>query len=442
MIKINGTQHYKAHIVGVLATLFMLLAWQPATAQAPKQEVEVVGDKNYPEDSRIVYDGIDVSAYQHDIDWRTTASDKNIKFVYIKATEGATHVSRRYRRNIEHARAHGVKVGSYHFFRTTSSIQRQFENFTRQVKIEEQDLVPLLDVETMRGWTPKMLRDSVKLFADMLEEHYGCRPMIYASSSFFNEYLSQTFADYPLFIARYAKSAPQLRGGANWILWQFSDRGRIKGIDAAVDLCRFNKGYDVNNILIRSNHKRRSSHKRNVRQEVPVPKPKPATVEEVKKEVPLSKKQRERLEKEQREKAEKAEKERVKKQRELAEKQRKECERLKKEEEKQRKEEEKRKKELDKKFKEWEKRREKEKEKERKEMEKEQREKAADRDDDLQAAGASMAAKVKAEAEQKSAQQPSAAKKGAVPARVRKTNKSSADNEAATYKSSRNGRKK
>ena len=34
------------------------------------------------------YDGIDISSYQGYIDWNKVSSDKNIRFVFIKATEG------------------------------------------------------------------------------------------------------------------------------------------------------------------------------------------------------------------------------------------------------------------------------------------------------------------------------------------------------------------
>ena len=36
------------------------------------------------------YQGIDVSNHQGLIDWSLVSKDENIKFVYIKATEGAT----------------------------------------------------------------------------------------------------------------------------------------------------------------------------------------------------------------------------------------------------------------------------------------------------------------------------------------------------------------
>ena len=273
--------------------IFLSLLLSSAGFSAPRQI-----DIDDSEMDDLVYDGIDVSSYQKDIDWSATSHDSKIKFVYVKATEGATLTSRHYRINIEHARRHGVRVGSYHFLRTTSTIKDQFENFTRAVKKSEQDLVPLIDVETKRGWTPQQLRDSVKAFADLLEDYYGCRPMIYTSSSFFNSYLASTFSGYPLFIARYATSEPQLTNGAKWILWQFSDRGQIQGIDAHVDLCRFNKGYTVNDILMRGKRIRPQRRSRSIVEEVEavksVPKIGNSSADNGKK---LSKKEKKELEK-------------------------------------------------------------------------------------------------------------------------------------------------
>ena len=153
-------------------------------------------------EASIAYDGIDVSDHQRDIDWATVASDKRIKYVYIKATEGVTYQSRRYRTNLEQARKHGLKVGSYHFMRTGSSVHAQFENFRRVVKKNEQDLLPLIDIEVSQGWTNQQVRDSVKVFADLIEQHYGCKPMIYTSAYFYNNILGRAFSEYPLFIAR------------------------------------------------------------------------------------------------------------------------------------------------------------------------------------------------------------------------------------------------
>lgn len=250
--------------------------------------------------ANLIYDGIDVSSYQKDIDWSATAKDKNIKFVYVKATEGATYRSRHYQYNIENARQYGIHVGAYHFFRPNVPVEKQFRNFTTVVKKEDQDLIPLIDVE-VRGnnLTVKALVDSVLAFADKLEDYYGCKPMIYTGHAFYNSYLSGKISGYPLFIARYSKVEPRLTGGANWVLWQFSEKGVIAGIDHAVDLCRFNKGCGLKDILISGRKVRSRTQSTAPRKEK---KPEPAAEE--KKEVKQNPEQ-EKLDKEARKRAEK-----------------------------------------------------------------------------------------------------------------------------------------
>ena len=196
------------------------------------------------------YHGIDVSNHQGNIDWKRVAKDENVQFVYIKATEGATYVSPTFEENIKEARKAGMKVGCYHFLRATSYIHDQFKNFIEYCKIEEQDLAPLIDIEIKGQWDAEAVADSVKLFADMLENHYGCRPVIYTGTNFFNKYLAKQFSEgYELFIAKYADEEPVLSTGVPYTLWQFTDCGEVNGINTDVDQSRFNIGKSLNDIL-------------------------------------------------------------------------------------------------------------------------------------------------------------------------------------------------
>lgn len=197
-----------------------------------------------------IYHGIDVSNHQGRIDWKRVAKDENIQFVYIKATEGATYVSPTFEESIKEARKAGLKVGSYHFLRATSSLQDQFNNFIEYCKKEEQDLAPLIDIEIKGSWDAENVADSVKVFANMLEQHYGCRPIIYTGTNFFNKYLVKEFSNgYELFIAKYSEEEPQLADGVNYTLWQFTECGTINGINTDVDQSRFNEGKSLSDIL-------------------------------------------------------------------------------------------------------------------------------------------------------------------------------------------------
>lgn len=249
--------------------VLLLVALVGFAASGQKKKLDMSADSCYRNVPNVIYHGIDISDYQDNINWESLADNNNIRFVYHKATEGTSHRQRQYRQRNEQAHKHGILVGSYHFLRTAPSIDSQFRNFTNVVKKEEQDLIPLLDVEYRRGWTDVQLRDSVKKFCDLLEAHYGVKPMIYTSSSFFNDYLGEMFADYPLFIARYSLKKPQLRHGAKWILWQFSERAVIDGIDAFVDLSRFNAGCGVNDIKMKKSRKVKFNNSGNKNQAKP-----------------------------------------------------------------------------------------------------------------------------------------------------------------------------
>ena len=165
--------------------------------------------RHQPRPSRVTvhssdYNGIDVSKHQGRIDWERVAADKKIQFVYIKATEGATHVDKAYERNIAQARRAGLKVGSYHFFTSYKSARAQFDNFKRYVDKDEQDLLPMVDVEEAgnRGARRSVLQAHLQEFMDLVRGEYGKYPLLYSQYKFYNTLLAPEFNRYYIFIAR------------------------------------------------------------------------------------------------------------------------------------------------------------------------------------------------------------------------------------------------
>ena len=223
------------------------------------------------------FDGIDVSRHQGNINWDEIKKNPKIQYVYIKATEGSDLVDECYRNNIRNARKAGLKVGSYHYLSNRSSVTTQFQNFANTANRDEQDLIPVIDVEVCKQWTPQQLRDSLMVFAKMVEDYYGCKPIIYTYETFYKSYLGKAFANYPIFIAKYPRNPndkPNI-DGVKWLMWQFAETGRIPGIKGNVDLSRFNTGYSLNDILYRP---AKGKPKISVKDAVDRNKPKPATV--------------------------------------------------------------------------------------------------------------------------------------------------------------------
>ena len=197
--------------------------------------------------------GIDVSHHQGDINWNKVKKwkDKSIQFVYIKATEGATLVDKTYEKNFKGAKENNILTGSYHYFRTTSSVKDQFKNFIQTISKEDQDLIPMIDVEEKKNWNNTEFHKNFKEFLGLIENHFGQKPMIYTVNSFYNINLSGKYNDYHFLIGRYGKNSPNMRDKSNWTIWQFSETGKVDGIPKMVDIDVINSKFSLSDIKMK-----------------------------------------------------------------------------------------------------------------------------------------------------------------------------------------------
>jgi lysozyme len=187
--------------------------------------------------------GIDVSHHQSVISWddvrEMQVKDVRLGFAIVKATEGLTRVDWQYRRNWRKAKEAGLARGAYHFFIATKSGAQQAQNFIKTVKLEKGDMPPVLDVEETYGARIEDVAKRVKEFLDVVERHYGVRPIIYTNVDFYRRVLGEEFDKYPLWVAHYIqRNRPRIE--REWIMWQHSERGRVNGITTAVDFNVFN----------------------------------------------------------------------------------------------------------------------------------------------------------------------------------------------------------
>lgn len=183
--------------------------------------------------------GIDLSHYQGDVFWETVGENTRTAYVYLKATEGGDRIDDRYERNIDLAHRHGLKVGSYHFFRPRTDLTQQMKNFRAQCLPGEQDLIPMLDVESTGGLSNEEFCDSLSKFLLMMEEVYHQKPLIYTGRNFYNKHLLGMVDDYLLMIAMYTDEEPVLADDRDICLWQYTSRGTINGVVGHVDKSRF-----------------------------------------------------------------------------------------------------------------------------------------------------------------------------------------------------------
>ena len=214
------------------------------------------GDVSYPEGYEI--HGIDISHHQGRIDWEELKYNGQIdhcpiRFVMIKATEGATQTDRNFRDNFFQARENGFTRGAYHFYSVHSPAEQQAYHFIKTVDLENGDLPPVLDVEHKpKNQSDEDFRHSVLKWLNIVESHYRVKPIIYTYFKFKTRYLSDPiFDEYPYWIAHYYVDSLEYQGP--WKFWQHTDVGRLPGIKGNVDFNIYNGSfYDLRQMTIGS----------------------------------------------------------------------------------------------------------------------------------------------------------------------------------------------
>ncbi len=194
--------------------------------------------------------GVDVPAYQGEIDWQTL-SEQDISFAFIKATEGSSFVDKRFGYNFAQAQATDLAVGAYHFFSYDSEGRTQAEHFIDTVEAFEGMLPPVVDLEFYgdKEKNPperEYVDEQLKTMLSMLEEHYGQKPIIYATETSYELYLSGDYGEYDIWI-RNVITRPRMSDGRRWTFWQYTNRERLDGYNGDeryIDVNVFNGGLD------------------------------------------------------------------------------------------------------------------------------------------------------------------------------------------------------
>ncbi len=183
--------------------------------------------------------GIDVSHHQGNIDWAQVAATHRYTFAFLKATEGHDLVDDKFAQNWKEARDNHLTVGAYHFFSLRSSGHEQAQFFIAHVAKEPHTLPPVVDVEVDVKKNPEHVRNELQTFLTEVQTYYVKTPILYVTYDSYNAYVKNYFPDYPLWI-RDVWMPPHL-GNRPWAIWQYSERGRVAGIQGYVDVDVFSK---------------------------------------------------------------------------------------------------------------------------------------------------------------------------------------------------------
>jgi GH25 family lysozyme M1 (1,4-beta-N-acetylmuramidase) len=186
--------------------------------------------------------GIDVSAYQGNLNWAAIAP--NIDFSYAKASEGTYYTNPDFYNQYVGPYDQGLIRGAYHFANPDdSSGSAQADYFVNHGGGWSSDgltLPGMLDIEynpygaECYGLSGSQMTSWIWDFVNEYAARTGAYPVIYSTNDWWNTCTSDDpgFANYdPLFIANYSASGggPLPPGWGFYTFWQYADSGSEPG---------------------------------------------------------------------------------------------------------------------------------------------------------------------------------------------------------------------
>ena len=195
--------------------------------------------------------GIDVSRWQGEIDWRAVRRS-GVAFAFLKATEGGDVVDPLFEANWEASRKAGIRRGAYHFYYFCRPAEEQARWFIRNVPRDARALPHVLDLE----WNPysptcrrrpdgATVRAEADRFLDILERHYGRRPIVYTTPQFYRETGIGDLRRTEFWLRSTAGHPGEVYPGAGWTFWQYTGTGIVPGVSGPVDINAFRGSADA-----------------------------------------------------------------------------------------------------------------------------------------------------------------------------------------------------
>lgn len=203
----------------------------------------------YSDESVSYITGVDVSSHQGEIDWEKVKDD-GIDFAIIRVgyrgygTAGNVCEDERSEYNIKGASDAGLKVGVYFYSQATNEEEAGEEaDFVLDI-IKNYDIdFPVVfdwendpDVGGMRtdNMTSSQITACAVAFCEKVKKA-GYIPGVYFNlTDAYDRYDLDAIKDYPFWYAQHEGEYPLFY--YNYSVWQYSDAGKVDGIDAYVDL--------------------------------------------------------------------------------------------------------------------------------------------------------------------------------------------------------------
>ena len=187
--------------------------------------------------------GVDVSAAQGDINWRTSVVHFGAKFAYIKATEGSYYTNPDFASQYDGSYDHGLVRGAYAFANpATSSGTNQAEFFVSHGGGWSNDgktLPGALDIEynpygqECYNLSHSAMVSWIRAFVNEYHAKTGRWPVIYSTTNWWDTCTGSNGSfgsEDPLWLADFASSpGANPPGWGFFTIWQYADAGVMPG---------------------------------------------------------------------------------------------------------------------------------------------------------------------------------------------------------------------
>lgn len=187
-----------------------------------------------PDREKKIYNFIDVSDWQGEIDWKKVKDD-GIDGAIIRYADGNT-LDKRFDENMKKAKAAGLHIGCYIFSRakTKAEGQAEAERLYKAAKKYKPDMPYYIDLEV--GGLSKYANTIAAAFLNTMTS-YGVRGGVYANLNWWNNYLAKTANNYSssaFWIAQY-NDTMDYKPASLMGMWQYTSSGKVSGISGKVD---------------------------------------------------------------------------------------------------------------------------------------------------------------------------------------------------------------
>lgn len=192
------------------------------------------------------FKGIDVSKWNGNINWQKV-KNSGISFAIIREGYGKkspSQVDKKFKENIEGAKSAGINTGVYHYSYADSiedainEARFCLENISGY-QLEYPIVFDFEDKEILK-LTNRQRTDICKTFCEEIERN-GYYAMIYTSKNWIDNYLysDELLKRFDLWLAQWGVNKTAYSCG----IWQYSETGKIGGINGNVDLNISYKNY-------------------------------------------------------------------------------------------------------------------------------------------------------------------------------------------------------